>query len=236
MRHINKTGGGGYHLEQAHQQPPTTQQQAASRWKSFGYKSETTAILASEQYGLCAYSEINPVSVALGTHIEHIQPKSRYPQRTFDYQNLVMSALSDQDLNRMDGDEVFAGHAKKGAYDAHQFVSCLQPGCAQYFVYLSDGRVEPHHSLEDAQIQRAQYTIDLLKLNSPYLVNRRKRWHQELDDLFEQHLNDGYSVESLASIDLLPTSHQLNSFFTMTRQFYGPLAERILATQAPALL
>lgn len=236
MRAITKLGNGGYQLNRSHANPPNTSDEATSRWSSFNYKSMVTKYLLTEQYGLCAYSEVRPDKLNLGTHIEHVEPKSANPQRTFDYCNLVLSALSDDDLKHIDKANVFGGHAKLSKYDALMFISCLQADCARYVVYLSNGKVEPANVLNTTEHTQAQYTINLLNLNSPYLVNQRKNWIDELDALIDEHIAGGLSLPHLASIDLLPTNNKLSPFFTATRQRFGRIAEQLLANDAPELL
>lgn len=236
MRSIVKIGNGSYQLNRAHANPPTTSEQATSRWSSFKYKTKLTKYLLTEQYGLCAYSEIRPDKLNLGTHIEHVEPKSANPLRTFDYKNLLLNALSTNDLKNINRTEVFGGHAKQSRYDALLFVSCLQADCARYFVYLSNGKVEPANVLNAAEQHQAQYTIDLLNLNSPYLVNQRKNWLDELDELIDEHITGGLSLPHLAMIDLLPTNNKLSPFFTATRQRFGQIAEQLLSNDAPELL
>ena len=236
MRAITKLDNGGYQLNRSHANPPNTSDEATSRWNSFNYKPMVTKYLLTEQYGLCAYSEVRPDKLNLGTHIEHVEPKSANPQRTFDYCNLVLSALSDDDLKNIDRADIFGGHAKLSKYDALLLISCLQADCARYFVYLSNGKVEPANVLDTTEKMQAQYTIDLLNLNSPYLVNQRKNWLDELDELIEEHIAGGLSLPHLAAIDLLPTNNKLSPFFTATRQRFGKIAEQILATDAPELL
>lgn len=230
MRWIEKKKNfGGYHLETAHQTPPTTRDEASSRWKGFrSHKAEVLNQLLDEQYGLCCYSEVRADLENFGYHIEHIQPKGKYPPKTFDYSNLAASALSSDDIKTIEKAERFGGHAKLSEYDATLFISCHDSDCARYFAYLSDGRVEPRTDLNAEETKRAIYTRDLLNLNSPYLVTLRRRWYDELDDLFEEHLVKNWSLEHLAAIDLLPTNQKLSQFFSVTRQFFGAVAERVL--------
>jgi uncharacterized protein (TIGR02646 family) len=230
MRAITKRTFGGYHLDQAHQNPPTTADEATSRWQSFGYKDQVQEYLLDEQYGLCCYSELRSDLEGLGYHIEHVEPKSKNPPKTFDYRNLAASALTSEDLETFKTvqEDTFGGHAKQSEYDKSLFISCHNPDCSRYFAYLSDGRIVPSSNLNDFEKQQANYTINLLNLNCPYLVNRRKRWHEELDKLFEEHLDKNWSLEHLAAINLLPTNQKLSQFFSITRQFFGSIAERIL--------
>ncbi len=236
MRYITKQRSGGYQLEKSHAKPPTTSEQAESRWSSFKGKEAVTKYLLTAQYHLCAYTEVRPDLLNLGTHIEHVEPKSANPARTFDYSNLVLNALSSDKLGQLNHADVFGGHAKLSVYDATLFISCLQPDCSKYFAYLSNGTVEPSQKLEQIDQVRAQYTIDLLNLNSPYLVNLRLNWLDELDKLIDQHIQDDWSLEHLAGIDLVPTAGRLSPFFTATRQRFGKVAEQILSNQAPELL
>ena len=236
MRFIRKRAFGGGHLEQAHANLPQTADEATSRWSCFGHKPAVTGFLQDEQYGLCAYTELRPDQAGLGTHIEHVQPKSRYPQRTFDFSNLVLCALADADLQGRAKADLFGGHAKLSEYNADFFVSCLQSDCLRFFAYLSDGRVVAAANLSVNETQQAQYTIDLLNLNAPYLLVQRKNWLDELDKLIDEHLDNDNSLEDLAAIDLLPTSGKLSRFFSATRQRFGRLAEPLLQEHAPELL
>lgn len=195
--------------------------------------------LLDEQYHLCCYSEFRADEEGLGYHIEHIENKSQNPKRTFDYSNLAASALNSatglQHLKKTDPsapDAVFGGHAagKRASVDLALFISCHQRDCHRYFAYLpTDGRVVPRENLTAQDKAKADYTIHLLNLNSPFLLTRRRQWAQELQRLFDEHADHGWSLLHLTQIDLLPTNGKLNRFFSLTRQFYGSIAEQTLA-------
>jgi uncharacterized protein (TIGR02646 family) len=239
MRFVKKQGAGGYHLNQAHTNSPQNNQQAKSRWGSFSYKSEVLANLLEEQYHLCCYSEIRADILKLGYHIEHVQPKSQYPQRTFDYQNLAACALdSKSDLQDFKAQtyEVFGGHAKSSEYDPNLFISCHQPSCINFFAYLSDGRVVPATGLNTGDTNKAIYTIKLLNLNSTYLITLRQSWWNELDDLYTEHQSKNWDVECLVAVDLVPSNGKLSQFFSITRQFFGSIAEEVLQGHALQLV
>lgn len=241
MRTITKQGNGGYDLSLSHTNPPQTHEQASSRWGSFVGKANVQQNLLDEQYQLCCYSELRADEEGLGYHIEHVENKSQNPPRTFDYTNLAASALnSTNDLQVFTAQvyEVFGGHAaqKQQAVDMTRFVSCHQPDCRRFFAYISDGRVTPALGLSAGDTDKANYTITLLNLNSPYLITRRRQWWDELDQLFQEHQAKGWSLPDLASTDLLPRNQRLSRFFSMTRQFFGPLAEQTLQQHAPQLV
>lgn len=244
MRAIQKQGLGGFHLNQSHANPPQTPAQASTRWGSFSHKNYVLQSLLAEQFHLCCYSELRADEEGLGYHIEHVENKRQNPLRTFDYTNIAASALdSANDLGafKARGDEVFGGHAPgktgaNGPVDMLHFVSPHQPDCRRFFAYLSDGRVTPTDDLGEKERDRAQYTIDTLNLNSAFLVTRRRQWWDELDKLFEEHVQKGWSLPDLAAVDLVPSGDKLSRFFSLTRQFFGPAAEQTLQQQAPALL
>lgn len=241
MRTINKQGTGGYHLTQSHANPPVTDAQATSRWRSFAYKARVQQYLLDEQYQLCCYSELRADEEGLGYHIEHVENKSQNPTRTFDYTNLAASSLNSANgLKALttQGHAVFGGHAanKQQAVDMTRLVSCHQVDCRQFFAYLSDGRIAPALGLSAQDSTKADYTITLLNLNSPYLITRRRQWWDELDELFQEHQTKGWSLPDLASIDLVPSNQRLSRFFSLTRQFYSQIAEQTLQQHAPELV
>ncbi|MCO7229227.1 TIGR02646 family protein [Halomonas sp. CnH100-B] len=246
MRHITKQGSGGHHLQKAHLRPPQTNQEATSRWRSFNHKQKVLESLLEEQYQLCCYSELRSDHHELGYHIEHIENKGQAPQRTFDYTNLAASALDSDRLRafkdrlvqeNLPGD-FFGGHAqgKQQSVDMQRFISPHQQDCARFFAFLSDGRIVPAENLNEWDQERARYTIDLLNLDSGFLKVERQKWWDELEQLFDEHLDKDMDIDCLAAIYLLPISQGLNPFFTLTRKFFGRIAEQVLQQDAPELL
>ncbi|HCF3691195.1 TIGR02646 family protein [Burkholderia multivorans] len=245
MRAIQKQGTGGFHLAQAHVNPPQTPDQATSRWGSFNHKPTVMQHLLDEQYYLCCYSELRADQEGLGYHIEHVENKSQNPLRTFDYGNLAASALHSGDLGtaafKGRHTEVFGGHAagktgSQGPVNMQNFIHPHRADCRRFFSYLSDGRVVPANGLSNVERGQTQYTIDILNLNSPFLVTRRQQWWDELDKLYQEHVAKGWSLHDLVAVDLVPTHGRLSRFFSLTRQFFGVVAEQTLQQQAPALV
>lgn len=239
MRHVRQSALHVHGLVQANQTPPQTAEQATSRWSTFGYKREVLARLLKQQYQLCCYSEVRADLRGLDYHLEHVENKSQVPPRTFDETNLAASAISSQKAALLVNGDVFGGHAvdKQTAVDMTRFVHCYQPDCARYFAYLSDGRVVPSARIDANDQQRAQYSIDLLNLNSTYLVDLRRQWWDELDQLEEHHIANDWDLNQLLHLDLVPTAHhQLSPFFSLTRQFFGKAAEDLLRREAPELV
>ncbi|WP_306392902.1 retron system putative HNH endonuclease [Telluria beijingensis] len=213
MRTITQAGNGGFQLNRSHANPPLTSDQATSRWRGFVDKSGVLERLLEEQFRLCCYSELRADREGLGYHIEHIENKHQNPALTFDFKNLAASALaSAEDLPafKAQGLAVFGGHAsgKQQSVDMARFVSCYQPDCREYFAFLSDGRIVPRTALSPQDRDKAEYTIGLLNLDSPYLITRRRQWWTELEDLYDEHQRKGWSLEHLIAIDLVPRARR----------------------------
>ena len=235
MRHVCQSPLYVRGLDLAHENPPQDNKQATRRWTSFGHKPEVITRLLRQQYQLCCYSELRSDQAGLEYHIEHVENKSQAPLRTFDETNLAASALSTEKLPNLIAQDVFGGHAagKQRSVEMDRFIHCHQPDSARFFAYLSDGRVVPTHGLSPIDADKAQYTIDLLNLNSNYLVNLRQQRWDELEQLDEEHQQKDWDLNQLLQLELTPTTrNQLESFFSLTRQFFGSASETVLQNDA----
>lgn len=240
MRHVIKTRRGTDALLTANENPPQDSDQSTRRWRNFRRdKADLMTLLLNEQYHLCCYSEIRADLRGLGYHIEHVENKSQQPRRTFDYQNLAASALDSENGLHQFGINAFGGHSrgKQEAVDMATFIHCHMSDCSRYFAYLSDGRIVPADELNTQEMERAQYTIDLLNLNSGFLQTERRNHWEELEQLFDEHIEKGWDLHQLLQLDLVPSSdHKLHEFFSITRQFFQQEAEQVLQSHAPALI
>ncbi|ECG1030878.1 TPA: TIGR02646 family protein [Salmonella enterica] len=224
----------------ANENPPQDSDQSTRRWRNFRRdKADLMTLLLNEQYHLCCYSEIRADLRGLGYHIEHVENKSQQPVRTFDYQNLAASALDSGNGLPPLGINAFGGHSrgKQEAVDMAKFIHCHMSGCSRYFAYLSDGRIVPADELNAQEMERAQYTIDLLNLNSGFLQTERRNHWEELEQLFDEHIEKDWDLHQLLQLDLAPSpDHKLHEFFSITRQFFQQEAEQVLQSHAPALI
>lgn len=235
MRYIQKKGKHNRQLDRANSRGrPQTSAQAQRRWARLN-KDTLRRQLLKEQFGLCAYSELSIRAFRkenqspINGHIEHIIPKSLKPWRTFDYRNLVLSALCSEDLAWLPKEDYFGGHAKLSEYDPRRFISPLQSDCRRFFVYLSEtGEIEPAFQLNHRDRGRAQYTIDLLNLNSSYLTNKRKNWMQELEEEVDRRLDNVLALTLLAEAELCHDHGELPAFHSASRQLFGNFGERII--------
>lgn len=147
----------------------TTEPKAFSRWKkqnkTAGWNDfsggteygEVKEQLIAEQLGMCCYCE---VLISLDAcHIEHLQPKSVYPQNMFAYENLLVSCNQKGSCGR-----------KKGKWYSSALVSPLDQDCEKRFTYTLDGRIIP----SDKEDVSAFETIEKLGLNCSQLKDRRR--------------------------------------------------------------
>ena len=224
---------------------PETGDEATRRWDRFDGKDELSQRLFELQFGLCCYTELNLTDFALenqmGFHIEHEMPKSKYPLKTFDFSNLLLSALSSEDLQQFSGQLQFGGHFKGNDFDPEKFISPHLTNSRDYFVYSSsDGKVRPNLSLAESEQQKAQYTIDLLNLNAPFLKAERQLWLLEIEECLNPLVDssDLEVIKLIAEIELVPfqryDSHQirkcnqLRKFHSAVRAVFGWQGEQVI--------
>ncbi|AUW02643.1 retron system putative HNH endonuclease [Vibrio campbellii] len=215
MRTVIKTELGTTTLDRQNNKigRPTTSAEADERWGSLK-KTPIRNRLLGQQYFLCAMTEFNindfksKADSKHGCHLEHIKPRSKFPELTFEYENIVISVLDDLDQRKFKqdffiGEEAeedlshqlwFGAKAKDDELDEALFISPVEQDCQRYFAYIEhSGEIMPANGLEEDEVKRAEYTIKLLNLNHPYLKNQRYKRMQEvledieeLDDLDEQ--------------------------------------------------
>lgn len=121
--------------------------------------------LQHEQQLLCCYCE-SEVRDRNG-HIEHMEPRSRNPARTYDYSNLALSCNG--------GNANHCGHFKDNrsghSWDASRFLPPHEPTTAKLVRYLPSGSIEA--TSEDPD--KASYLIAYLGLDCVRLTDRRRR-------------------------------------------------------------
>lgn len=235
MRTISKMAG-DWRLMRRHENPPTTGADAKSAWKNYRHNEKTCEICLAEQYGLCAYSETVLDEADLGMHLDHVEPKSKYPQRTFDHHNLLLSAISDEKLQTLPREEAFGGHFRLDRYSPAGFIHPLRADSRRFFYYASTGMVEPALGLSVSDARKARYTIALLNLNAPILVNRRRGWLEELEAVIDSLLDNAEALAHFAEVELCPTGGKLRPFHSAVRERFGRVGERVMAADCPSCI
>lgn len=240
MRFISKTLPHRF-LVQRNQTPPTTHTEATNAWGNFRQSKYTRDKCIQEQYGLCGYSEVDlsndtpildlaseEISRCLGTHLEHVEPKSRNPQRTFDHNNLIVSIIDDIKYRGLVKADVFGGHAKLKWYSEQSFIHPLSHNCRDYFHYETTGLIVPKLSFPRRERAKARLTIYKLNLNAPLLVVWRRNWLSQMDLLINELLNDTDALKNLAELELLPSNQKLRPFHSGQRQLFGTVGRQVI--------
>jgi len=107
------------------------------------------------QQGRCAYCEGS--LTASRRHIEHFRQRSRYPQGTFDWNNLFGSCNRDDSCGR---------HKDRcGAYRHQDLIKPDLEDPEHFLVFLPNGSVRPRAALTPDEKHRAEETIRILNLN-----------------------------------------------------------------------
>ncbi|MCK5537293.1 MAG: TIGR02646 family protein [Bacteroidales bacterium] len=189
-----------------------------------GIKKKLRSHFHKEQKGLCVYCEqilsIHHLNKVLSdiSHIEHIKPKSRrkFPQETFKQGNLGLSCNGFDISNKTKKSE-FCGHNKNEKYDESLFLHPFEiKNIEQYFIYTQEGKIMPNANLDKLERRKAQYMIDILKLNNLILINMRKEVYFQFIEIFEQNNENLYELLD-EDADMYP------SFFTMLKQFFSQI-------------
>ncbi|SPX81623.1 retron system putative HNH endonuclease [Moraxella ovis] len=114
--------------------------------------------LRQEQKGLCCYCcQILEKQAT----VEHLKSRSKFPQLTFDYQNLLLSCKESNQCDNAKGNDELE-------------LTPLMTACDTEIMLKVNGELNP---ISD----RAKQAIDLLNLNNADLCQRRK---QAIGDLF----------------------------------------------------
>ncbi|MBT2606030.1 HNH endonuclease [Bacillus sp. ISL-53] len=164
--------------------------------KKYGH-SEIKSILIQETNHKCAYCESKITAIDHGD-IEHIEPKSKVPIRTFDWDNLTLSCRK--------------CNQNKGAYynPEKPLLNPYLDDIGKEIVFLGP--------IISARTDRAQLTVKLLKLDRVELFERRTNYInniQPLIDLFVQ--TDDEIMKELTYQDILEYTENKNEYSAMMK-------------------
>lgn len=196
-------------------------------------KRDTRDSLKREQYYICGYCEISLDSMR--AHIEHVEPKSGIdgnPARTYDYSNMLSSCQGDIQTPVASGRDQSCGHQKDleiqatGAFVLADLVTPAIPNSADFFTYTLEGHIEPAHGLSANDRRKAEYTIQLLRLDCPRLRGARRHRIQRLVRVIDKVGADPTRLQQLVD-------HQLGAHKDRTdgklklREFYSARQQRL---------
>lgn len=193
-------------------------------WKNYPHKRQIQENLLSAQYHICPYCEIELIRHKghVGYHIEHIEPKSKKPSKTFDYRNLLLSCFTDKSelkKNNIDKTSLCCGHFKEDNFCSGLFIDPSKTQCESFFQYELDGEISPLGTLTRDEKAKALYTINRLNLNSTRLTRERGELILHILEQTTALLGKDDETEKFINLELSIKEGKSNSFIT-TRFFY----------------
>ena len=124
--------------------------------------------LLKEQGYICCYCGIRITRET--SHIEHLKPRSTYPNLALEYTNLIASCQGESE--EPPTVPVHCGHKKKYWYNENLMVSPLEINCADFFKYPASGEIQPTDNPGKKAV--AETTIKKLALDIDKLQNMRR--------------------------------------------------------------
>jgi uncharacterized protein (TIGR02646 family) len=131
-------------------------------WGNFQKPEKDTVqeALLKEQGYICCYCE-RRIDERKNSHIEHLKPRTLYPDLQLEYANLLASCQGESETPPPI--PVHCGHQKRDWYEENLMVSPLDLNCAEFFRYSGAGEILP---IDDPDRQAmAETTIEYLGLN-----------------------------------------------------------------------
>lgn len=130
-------------------------------------KKKVHEALMEEQGFICCYC-MNSLNEA--NHIEHVRPQSRFPNKMYCWDNLLVSCQRDPEPPA----PRHCGTLKGDWFDENLMISPLDDDCEDHFRFSGDGRIHPI----DENDQRAIVTIEKLGLD----INKLCRYRRDAID------------------------------------------------------
>ena len=127
-------------------------------------------------------------------HIEHIKPKSKFGNLTFDYKNFLTSC----------SDKNTCGQSKGNKWD-NLFINPVKENPEEYFSYsIRTGKIIPKKEA-GLEYEKAIKTIEILNLNENKLCDYRKSYINQILNSIKNSRNDDEKIEIINYFDKLST-------------------------------
>ena len=140
-------------------------------------------------------SENNDLKEDKKCHIEHIKPKSKFPNLAFDYRNFLTSC----------SDKNTCGHCKQSDWDNKLFINPIEENPEEYFSYsIRTGKIIPKKEA-GLEYEKAIKTIEILNLNENKLCDYRKSYINQILNSIKNSRNNDEKIEIINYFDELPT-------------------------------
>ncbi|MBE6322046.1 MAG: TIGR02646 family protein [Bacteroidales bacterium] len=155
-------------------------------------------ILCNEQDCICGYSEIPLEEDSSSSHIDHYYKRSLFPEKTFDWNNLIVST-TDEDFGGKHKDNKYKIKAK----DYQLIFNPVVEDMSQYIEFLGNGEIVPLKGMPDIIINKVKKTVEVFNLNCRSLKNRRKYLMSQLEsckDLPKDDIKEAFAANGFVSV------------------------------------
>ena len=140
-------------------------------------------------------SENNDLKEDKECHIEHIKPKSKFANLTFDYRNFLTSCSENKTC----------GNKKQSTWDNKLFINPVEENPEEYFSYsIRTGKIIPKKEI-GLEYEKAIKTIEILNLNENKLCDYRKSYINQILNSIKNSRNNDEKIEIINYFDELPT-------------------------------
>ena len=202
---------------------------------------ELVSSLQDIQHGLCGYCEIDIIES--DRQIEHVIPRSDPEQgrnHALDPTNMMVccqggARRSEQDPERRTNpvrDHRSCGGAKQALSDPDFIDPRTLPALPALMRVDNKGKIMADvRACQDASfdVNKVNKTIEILGLNVRRLQLAREKHWRALSENYQKHFDDPQVIQEAARMELLPgKDNRLPRFFTTSRSYFRPVAEKIL--------
>ena len=138
--------------------------------EGFKYKTdETRRRFKKINYGRCSFCTKIISEFDDEMTVEHIKIKRDYPSKIFEWTNMLCACRT---CNNKRGTR---------AFDSAKYLDPTKiEDIDKYFSYRLSGEIVPNDRLSDEEKGKAQYMIDMYKLNRRTLINERRKFMEDL--------------------------------------------------------
>lgn len=155
---------------------------------------ETKKLFKEMNYERCSFCTKHLTEFDDEMTVEHIKTKKRYPQKIYEWENLLCSC------------NVCNNKRSTNIYDDSRYLDPTKIiDIENYFKYNLDGEIVPNNILNQTEFDKADYMIKLYKLNRKGLVCSRRKFLKELieDDKYYEILKEhDYFSDSIIFLSL----------------------------------
>ena len=142
------------------------------QWQGQRVNLRLLPLLSEMTEGHCAYCDWFPMDTGTDPTIDHFKPKARFPREAYCWDNLYLCCRHCQEK----ADELFTDQLLRPDEVGYRFDA--------FFIYNhSDGTLSPNPGASETNRERAQLTVEILKLNSRGRPAARKRDLDRFRDL-----------------------------------------------------